>query len=179
MANSQAAERYAESLISLATEGGHQDVVFADMQNLEQMLKGTPELGRVLGSPIVSSEKKLEILKALFKGGSAEITVRFLEQIAKHDRSSLLPGIATQFVTKYLNSKGTTRGEVVSAIPLGEAELKEVSALAKKLTGMDVQLEQRVDARLIGGFVLRVGDKQIDQSVAAKLDRMRRQLVSQ
>ena len=179
MAQSKAAERFAESLLQLATEHGQQAAVFGDMERLAAMLKATPELGRVLKSPIVSSPKKLSILNALFPTGASELSLRFFEQVSRRNREPILVDMAGDYVKKYLHTQGKTTGEVISATALGPEEKNEIAALAKKLTGMDVLLEERVDAKLIGGFILRVGGKQIDQSVAAKLDQMRLQLTSQ
>lgn len=173
---SSASARYATSLLELAAERGELEKVKADVESFVGNLKATPELKRALASPVIPSEKKLAVLNQLYAERFTPLLNHFFGNLSRRGREALLPEIAEEFLRIYMLRKGYTTAQVISAQPLGEAALNEVMTLAERVSGMKIALEHTVDPALIGGFVLRIGDKQIDQSVASRLDRIRRNL---
>lgn len=172
----KAAGRYAQSLIQLAAERGELDSVMGDMEVFANTVKSEPELGRVLKSPVIPSEKKSAILKSLFQNRFNEVVVGFFDLISKNTREGILVEVADEFIRQYNMSKGKTQGIVTVAAPMGKKERKSLEELARSISGFEVQLEEKIDPSVLGGFLLRVGDKQIDQTVASRLDRVRRSL---
>jgi F-type H+-transporting ATPase subunit delta len=171
-----AAVRYAQSLIQLATERGEVDSAMGDMEEFSRVMNSEPQLARVLKSPVIPSDKKNAILKALFSDRFNPLVVGFIDLISKHNREAILGDVAGEFVRQYNLGKGITTGTVTVAAHLGAAEMKSVEALAKSISGMTVKLDEKIDPSVMGGFLLRIGDKQIDQTVASRLDRVRRNL---
>jgi F-type H+-transporting ATPase subunit delta len=174
--NDLASDRYAESLIQLARERGELDRAYADMEQFTRTLTGSPELGRVLRSPVIPSEKKLAILTQLFSERFTPLTMQFIALVSRRNREGLLAGVANSFKVRYLALQGITQGQVTTATPLSEAELAKIMALAEKVTGKKMQLEQLINPEVIGGYLLRIGDNMIDQTVRNQLARVRRQL---
>ncbi|WP_375416250.1 ATP synthase F1 subunit delta [uncultured Hymenobacter sp.] len=177
MSQQRAASRYAKSLLDLAQERGTLDEVKADMDLFAKTLEGSRDFRLLLRNPIVKHDKKLAILKAIFEGKLSEVTMRLLTIITEHNRESALEYVASEFHTQYNTMRGMQAATVTSAAPLTSASREEINQLVRQQTGLkDVELTEKVDADLIGGFVLRVGDRQIDDSVRTNLRKLRTSL---
>jgi F-type H+-transporting ATPase subunit delta len=166
---------YAKAIIDLAKETGEVEAVRADMFLLLSVLEASPDLRLTMKSPIVKSNKKLAILNEIFKGKVQDVTLRFLEIVVNHRREGSLAVIAMGFEDMYLVYKGIEKVKVTTAFALNEDEVKVVVAKAAAYTGKEVLLEQIVDEKIIGGMVLRVGDKRYNGSLAHQLASLRRQ----
>ncbi|MDB5269511.1 MAG: synthase subunit delta [Hymenobacter sp.] len=177
MADQRVAARYAKSLLDLGQEMGTLDAVKADMDLLSKTMAESRELRLLLRNPIVKHDKKLAILKAIFEGKVSDMTLRFFTILTDKNRESAIEGIGPEFLAQYNVLQGIQSAQVTSATPLTAASRAEMQALVTKQTGhADVQLSEKVDPELIGGFVLRVGDKQIDDSVRTSLRKLRTSL---
>lgn len=174
MQNSLVASRYAKSLLSLAKEKKQLDEVKNDMAMLEGVSLENPQFVRVLNSPVISDDKKKAILDALIKGKSNKITSAFIELLAKKGRVGYLPQIASSFGFQYKEYKGIQSAKVVSATSLNSGQKTELEKMVNELSGRSsVELSEVIDESLIGGFILTVGDKQIDQSVKGKISELK------
>ncbi|WP_210518176.1 ATP synthase F1 subunit delta [Hymenobacter terricola] len=174
MADQRVAARYAKSLLDLGKEMGTLDSVKADMDLLGKTVAESRELRLLLRNPIVKHDKKLAILTAIFKGKVSDVTMRFFTILTQKNRESALEGMGTEFQVQYNAMQGIQMAEVTSATPLTPASRAEMEKLVTEQTGLtQVKLTEKVDADLIGGFVLRVGDIQIDDSVRTSLRKMR------
>jgi F-type H+-transporting ATPase subunit delta len=170
MAQSRVASRYVKSLLSLAEEQKVLDQVHADMQLLDSVCKSSRDFALMLKSPIIKHDKKRDILEAIFKNKVHSLTMAIIDILTKKNREPLLPGIAAEFHQAYNVYKGIQKASVISATALDSATRNEIEAIVKKLSNKTkVEIEQKVDSSLIGGFVLNVGDKQIDASIKTKL----------
>lgn len=177
MADQRVAARYAKSLLDLGKEMGTLSAVKADMDLLSKTMTESRELRLLLRNPIVKHDKKLAILNAIFGGKVSDMTLRFFTILTEKNRESAIEGIGPEFLAQYNAMQGIQSAEVTSATPLTPAARAEIQALVTKQTGLtEVQLTEKVDPELIGGFVLRVGDNQIDDSVRTSLRRMRTSL---
>ena len=124
----------------------------------------------MLKSPIIRHEKKKEILNKLFSGRVHALTMSIIDILTKKNREPLLPSIATEFHNAYNVYKGIGKASIISTVPVDDRLRDELVAIVKKLSNMkQVELEERVDKDLIGGFILNVGDRQIDASIKNKL----------
>ncbi len=170
MANSRVASRYVKSLLSLAVEQNVLEVVHGDMQLFDQVCRTNRQFLNMLKSPIIKHEKKKDILEALFKGKVIPLTLSIIEILTRKNREPLLPAIAHGFHIAYNEYKGIEKATVTTTIAV-DAKLKgEIEAIVKKLSARkQVELIEKVDKDLIGGFILNVGDRQIDASVKSKL----------
>ena len=177
MADQRVAARYAKSLLDLGQEMGTLDAVKADMDLLSKTMTESRELRLLLRNPIVKHDKKLAILKAIFEGKVSDMTLRFFTILTEKNRESAIEGIGPEFLAQFNVLRGIQSALVTSAAPLSAAARAEIQALVTKQTGhAEVQLTEKVDPELIGGFVLRVGDNQIDDSVRTSLRKMRTSL---
>ena len=174
MADIRVAARYAKSLLDLGLEQGTLPRVKQDMDLLGQTVAASRELRLLLRNPIVKHDKKRAILHALFEGKVSEMTMRFFDILTSKNREDALVSIADEFQVQYNAQQGIQSAQVTSAVPLTAESRTQRKALVTKQTGLsDVQLDEKVDPSLIGGFVLRVGDQQLDDSVKAQLRKMR------
>jgi len=168
------ASRYSKSLLELSVERGELEEVHRDMQKLLDMGKANEELGLMLQDPVIRSEEKLRILNMLFSEGSADLTADFLELIAQKGRENTLMAIARQFHKQYNSHKGIQEAKVVTTFPIDEELRQSFIDMVKEISGKEkVELSEHVDEELIGGFVLTVGDRQIDESLESKLNSLR------
>jgi F-type H+-transporting ATPase subunit delta len=170
MADTRVASRYVKSLLSLAVEQGVVEAVHNDMQFFDKVCHSNRDFVLMLKSPIIRHEKKKEILNKLFKGRVHALTMSIIEILTKKNREPLLPAIATEFHNAYNVYKGIGKASIISTVPVDDALRAELVAIVKKLSNMkQVELEEKVDKDLIGGFILNVGDRQIDASIKNKL----------
>lgn len=175
MSEIRVASRYAKSLIELAIEKGVQEEVHNDIELFNATVAGSRELQLVLSSPIIKSDKKMSILKALFGGKINEMTMAFFQIISRKGREAVLVPIAKAFHEQYNQHKGMGSATVTTTFALNDDLRKEFKAIAKEIGGKDVELEEKVDENLIGGYILKVGDRQIDESINRRLKELKRQ----
>lgn len=168
------ASRYAKSLIDLAVEQNSLEAVKADMELFVSTLKAHSELQAVLKNPIIPLVKKSGVLDGLFKSKVSKATDSFFRIMVNKGRAELLYGTGREFLNQYNVLKGIITARVVSASPLSEENKKELTEKIKAATGNQVILKTSVDPDLIGGFVLNIGDRQIDTSLEGSLNRLRK-----
>lgn len=174
------AARYAKSLIDLAQEQGKLDRVLEDMQHFRESVK-VRELYLLLKSPIVQVGKKQKIFMILFADIYDPMSYNFLKIILRKGREEYLPEICDEFIKQYHVIRKISTMHLVTAKPLDESQLEAIREQIRKsgLTFPNIQLETEVDEELIGGFVLKMGDKLYDASIAFQLEQLRNKLTSQ
>jgi F-type H+-transporting ATPase subunit delta len=167
------ASRYAKSLLDLAKDQKVMDEVVGDMEAFSKMLENR-DLYLLLKSPIINVGKKAEIFNALFEGKVNKLTKAFLDITLRKGREGYLPEIANEFLNQYKKMQGISSVKLVTATPISDASLELIKAklLASDATDKSVEIETSVDASLIGGFIVQIGDKQIDASVSHSLSEL-------
>lgn len=173
MSNIRLSSRYAKSLISLAAERGETDVLLKDMLYIAGSVRATKDLQIMLASPIISGDKKLKVLLSVFTELN-KTTQLFIELIVSKGRESDLGEIAQSFVQQVKAARNIFDVELISAVPADDALRAEVSAVAKKMCGGDVEITEKVDSDLIGGFILRVNGMEYNASVLDKLKKAKK-----
>lgn len=174
MIETKVAKRYAKSLIDLSSEKGLLDTVANDMKLLASVCEQNRDLAALLASPIINGDKKLNILKKVFGEKMNKLTVTFFEIITKKGREAYLEVIAKEFTRQYKEMKGIQTAVITSAVGLDDKLRSEVYNIIRKSAQSEIELVEKVDRSLIGGFVLRMGDKQYDASIASELKRLTR-----
>jgi F-type H+-transporting ATPase subunit delta len=176
MPNPRLATRYAKSLIDLAIEKGQLENVFADMQWMQAVCKGSHDFVVLLRSPVVKPDKKEKIVEAVTKGHVGDITTAFIRLMIRKSRESYLPEVVNAFIKQYKANKNIYIIKLTTASGLSE-ELK--NAIVKQIQSttemQNIELETGVNENLIGGFVLQAGDKLIDASIAYDLKNIAKQ----
>lgn len=176
MPNPRLASRYAKSLIDLAIEQGQLEKIHADMQWLHSVCKSNRDFVNLLRSPIIKPDAKKKILDAVTAGNISDITRRFTSLLITKNRESNLPEIVTSFISAYKQHKNIQTIRLTSASPLSESMKSAIVAQVKKTAGFEhVEVEEKLNPDLIGGFVLQVGDKLIDASIAYDLKAIAKQ----
>ena len=176
MSETRIATRYAKSLLSLAHEKGVLDEVHNDMQQFAQVVRENRQLLLTLKNPVIKPSKKKDILLAIFKKLNP-MTLSFFEIATRKNRGDVLPAVAVEFHRQFTVLKGIQVAKVVTAFPIDEKLRKEFIDMVKDISDKkEVQLIEKVDKEIIGGFILTVGDKQIDDSISSKLTQLRQDL---
>ncbi len=170
MAESRVASRYVKSLLGLAVEQGVVDEVHKDMQLFDKVCRENRNFVNLLRSPIIRHENKAAVLKKLFTGKVNKLSMGIITIVTHKNREPILPAIAAEFHNAYNEYKGIGKAYLTTTIPADKELLGIMEELSKKLSNKKtVELQTAVDANLIGGFILNVGDRQIDASVRGKL----------
>lgn len=175
MSDRRVASRYAKSLIELAEEKGVLEEVNRDMQLFASVCDENRDFVLAIRNPIIQNDKKLAILKKVFNKQVSDMVMRFFEIISRKNREVFLPDIAEEFHRQYNIHKGIVRAEVVTTFPLDDAMRLRFKELVKDYfkDAKAVELQEKVDESLIGGFVLTVGDRQIDESLSSKFNKLK------
>jgi len=167
------ATRYAKSLIDLAQDEKALEEIRKDMELFTQTLRANSQLQAVLANPIVAHDKKIKILEAIFGGKVHKVTDSFFKIMINKSRSQVLYETAKEFINQYNVIKNITRAYVTSATPLSEENKKQITAELMTATGGTIELHTKVDHKLIGGFVLKIGDLQVDTSLSTSLKKLK------
>lgn len=174
MADYKVVSRYVRSLLSLAQDQGVLDRVHEDMQLMAKACDTNHDLVVLMRSPIIKHDKKKAILMKIFKGKVHDLTLAIIDIVTRKNREPLLPSIAREFHNAYNDFKGIQKATVTTTFKLDEALRNEIKSIVLKLSDRkSLELEEKIDAELLGGFVLNVGDKQIDASISSKLKALR------
>jgi len=174
MSRYRIALRYDKSLLSLAIEQGALEEVRRDMEMLDNLCKENRDFRLMLQSPVVSHQKKLAILKAIFGKKAHKLTIGLFEIISRRNREEILPDLAAVFREQYNEYKGIATASLVTTYPVEEEQRKEFKEYVKKTTqAKSVELKEEIDPGIIGGYVLKIGDRQIDNSLRTKLKELK------
>jgi F-type H+-transporting ATPase subunit delta len=162
-------DRYANSILVLAQERGQVERVREDFQLIQRVCHSNPDFVNMLESPLIKGDKKQKILNEIFKDSFCDITQTLIEIIVRKKREGYLDDIAERYLFQYDLMSNITRGELRSAALLSDAQVAKIKKMVEDVLKTQFEIVQIVDPELIGGFVLNIGDKQFDASVAARL----------
>ena len=172
MKGTRAAVRYAKALKELALEQGVLEKVYEDMKLIDSVCKDNPSFAVVLDSPIIKTDKKQAILIEIFREKVCKLSELFIHTLAGKRRESYIEAIAIEFIKQYKEHKKILTAVVTTASGLDEDLRKKVMAVIKDGGQSEVELIEKTNDKLIGGFTLQVGDKRIDASIAKQLRKL-------
>ncbi|MFI2741741.1 ATP synthase F1 subunit delta [Zhouia sp. PK063] len=174
MEGSRAAIRYAKAVLELATEKNEAATVYENMQDVAKTIASSNELKVLLKSPLVKASDKKAALSQIFSSINP-IVNNLIAVLDQNNRIAILDLVAQKYIALHDELTGKQVAVVTTAIPLDDALKAKVLVKVKELTGKEAILENKVDASIIGGFVLRVGDIQYNASVAKSLNNLKRE----
>ncbi|MEO6883490.1 MAG: ATP synthase F1 subunit delta [Bacteroidia bacterium] len=174
MNQTRVAVRYAKALLDQALEKSLIEVVFADMTSLLSICHSNKDFSLFLQSPIIKTEKKVSVLKEIFSSKINALSLDFLLLIVTKKRENAMENIAEEFINQYKKYKKIITAVVTSSVGLDANLRKEVIEIVKKGSASEVELIEKVNPDLIGGFILRIGDKQVDTSILRQLKKLNR-----
>ena len=176
MLNPRLAHRYAKALLELAVEKSQLDDVFADVQWLQAVCKGNKDFVSLLRSPIIKADKKNKIIAAVAKDNVGQITSGFIHLLVIKGREATLPEILTEFIRLYKRHNNINTVKLTTAVPVSDDIKNNIIAQVKRAANIEkVELEETVNPDIIGGFVLEMGDKMVDASIAYDLREVAKQ----
>lgn len=173
MSEFKVASRYAKSLIGLAQEKGVLEEVHQDMRLFANTCQTSRDLHLMLKNPIVSRDVKLRVLHQLFSGKVNAMSMAFFDIVVKKHRESILESVAKECHLLYNQLKNIENALVITPMPLTDELRAMFIGAVKEMSGKEVDLSEKVDPDLIGGFVLRINDKQVDDSVKSRLQELK------
>lgn len=173
MVSGKIAKRYAHGLLEFAKEQNLVEQLYGEMKDLAGTVKNSTELKKFLNAPFIDSKKKMSVAGSIFQGLSNPAK-NFIQMIIKHGRESQLVAIAEKFTDTVDSENGVQKVTVTVSTEVSPQTLHSILSTSKMVNDKpNVQLI--IDPNIIGGYIIRVGDQQIDASVRTKLDRMRKQ----
>ena len=166
--------RYATAVFELAAEERAIDALAADLTALKGLLAGSPELTRLVRSPLFSREEQAKGMEAVLKqAGAGGLARRLVLLLAHKRRLFALAEIIAAFEKLLARQRGEISAQVVSARQLSGSETAELKRVLKDKLGREPRLELSVDPTLLGGLKVKVGSRMIDSSLRTKLDGLR------
>lgn len=179
MSADKIAHRYAAALLSLTENQPEvQDKIVDDLTAMAQ-LYDDKAIRKIIASPIVNPE----LLQSVFNNvtsqlQSNETLKKFIRTLIESKRTALLPEMARDFKRQVQRSRGEVDAAVTAAVPLNESELKDIRSKLESMLGKRVNLNQKVDKSILGGFEIRVENSVLDMTLKTKLEHMTKLAVS-
>jgi F-type H+-transporting ATPase subunit delta len=171
-----APRRYADAAFEIALRDGTVETWRRELE-AAAATSTEGELERVLANPAIPLDQRVNVAEEVFASLSGAVRNLIL-LLVRRNRIEQLPRVAAEFARLDDRRNGLTHATATSAAPLGADEVKAITARLEELTGGKVSLETAEDPSLLGGVVVRVGDRLIDGSVRSRLERLRNQLAS-
>ena len=175
MKSTKAAPRYAKALLELAVENGKLEKVAEDMRYLAKVSRENYDFQLLLNSPVVKTDKKVSIFRELF-GDFEKVTTMFIELITKNRREYMLDEIAESFELQVKAHNGIVPVTLISAVPLNSTTRETIMKKIKASVKGELEVKEIIDESLIGGFIVRMDDKQIDASVSSQFSNLKQRL---
>ena len=167
------AGRYATALFDLADEGESFDKVRDDLASLKAMIADSPDLARLLTSPVIGREDRVRAIDAVMdRAGIGDLTRRFVNVVAGNRRLFALSDMMGVFTALLARRRGEIAAEVVSARPLDAAQQSALEDALRRAIGGTVTVEARVEPEILGGLIVKVGSRMVDSSLRTKLQKL-------
>lgn len=165
------AGRYASALFDLAKEANEIDVVLADLDGLTAMIADSEDLRRLIKSPVFGAdEQERAIAAVLDRAGVGGLTAKFVRLVAKNRRLFAIESMIQGYRALVAASKGATTAEVTVAEPLSDGRRDALAKALADITGKTVDFDVKVDPRILGGLIVRLGSRMVDASLKTKLN---------
>lgn len=175
MLTSKVAKRYAQGFLEFTQESGNTDTIFSEMKDVLKIMNESKELNAFFATPFIDSKVKMNAASEIFKSFSPEAQ-NMISLVIKQGRETEMKNIAQEFINKVEDMKGIQRVTLTSATALSSETVEQIlkaSGLVKQ--GATFDLQTIVKPEIMGGYILRVADQQIDASVKSKLEKLRKE----
>ncbi|MCP4329495.1 MAG: F0F1 ATP synthase subunit delta [Alphaproteobacteria bacterium] len=167
------AGRYATALYDLADERKLLDAVKSDLDSVGQLITDSADLRLLIRSPVFTRVQQAQAIAAVLElAGISDLVRRFVAVVAENRRLFTLPAMISAYRALLAERRGEVTAEVTSAVPLTEAQLASIDDVLRRSVGGKVAMNTRVDPDIIGGLIVKVGSRMIDNSLKTKLQRL-------
>ena len=173
-----AAKRYAKALFEITKDSELLEKVEADLRQIVQVVYSDDEIRNFLNHPQITREVKKEVINAGFSNDISQITKNFLFQLIDNNRQDTLEGILSEYVEMANNYRGIIEVEALSISALNDQDKEKITKSLTERFNKQIRLKNIVDPSIIGGLIIRVGDKVYDGSIETKLKVMKRSLTT-
>jgi F-type H+-transporting ATPase subunit delta len=168
------AGRYASALFSLAQDQRQTGEVASALATVQAMIAESPDLQRLVRSPVFSAADQTKALDALLsRAGVSGIAANFIRLVAIKRRLFVLSDMIRDYSKLHDAARGVTRAEVTSAAPLDNEQIAALKDQLRGTAGKDVDLTAKVDPAIIGGLIVKLGSRMVDGSLRTKLNAIR------
>lgn len=175
MKSTKSAVRYAKALLELAIEQNKLEAISNDMNAIVAANDETRDFQLFLSSPLIQADKKVSIFNQIFDYFD-ELSLSFVALITKNGRENILVEIASSFQEQLKAHKGIVPVTLVSSKKLDEATVAAILAKVKPSVKGEIELTEKIDEEILGGFVVKIGNTQVDASVANQLKNLKQRL---
>ncbi len=173
MSEKRIVSRYTKSLLELAVERNALEDIHTDMLQVSKVAANNRDLKLMLQNPVIPHQKKGTILNAIFSGKVNELTLKFFLLLTQKQREFYLIDIAKEFHHQYNVHHGIEEATVTTTFPLTDALRNDFKEVVSGISNKKVALKEIIDESIIGGFILRINDRQIDDSIHTRLKALR------
>jgi F-type H+-transporting ATPase subunit delta len=168
------AGRYASALFDLAREQRAIDTVSADLDRFDALLRESPDLQRLVKSPVFTAEEQERAVRAILeRAGIDGFAANFIRLVASNRRLFALPDMIRAYRTLVADHKGIVRAQVTVAEPPSERIVSDITSALRDVAKAEIDLDIRVEPSLIGGLVVKMGSRMVDASLRTKLNSIR------
>ena len=171
------ARRYADAAFDIALADDTIDAWLRDLKAAADAL-GRPEVERLLGNPAIPVAARVKAADDALGSKISDKSLNLVRLLIRRGRVDLLPQVADYFETRYEQRAGIVRATITSAAPLDATERSQIEARLGEIAGGTLRTDVRVDASLLGGVIVRIGDRMIDASVRGRLERLRNRIAA-
>ncbi len=175
MRETRIAIRYAKALFELSLEQNNLEQTNLDMMLVHDVCIENREFRLMLSSPIIKSDKKQAVMKSLFEAKLGKLSLAFLNIITAKRRENFIEPISAQFLALYKEHKGILSVTLTTAALADDAIRNQVKTMVGGFTKKDIELVEDVKKEIIGGFVLKFGQYQFDDSIRNKIMKLKRE----
>lgn len=168
---------YGDALFDLALEENRIDDYVAEVDALLTIFRDNPELSKLLNHPKISKEEKITVVGQIFEGKISKELLGLINMIVEKDRNNAMEDIFSYFIDRVKEYKNIGVAKVTSAVELSDAQKSQVEKRLLETTGyVKFEISYDVDKDLIGGMVIRIGDRVVDSSIRTRLYELTKEL---
>lgn len=160
---------YAEAMLGLAERRGKADELRAELDALATYARTEPAFAAFLANPLIDEDRRAASLERMLRGKASDLLVDALQVINRKGRIGLLPVIAAAYNARHDELRGVIEVRVASAVPLDAGQRERLRAKVRAKTGREARLTESVEPELLGGLVVRLGDRKADATIATSL----------
>ncbi len=168
--------RYARALLKSAAASGEKEKVFSDMKRLASNFIELPALRKTMENPTVGKGDKEQLLCTACGSSPCDLTRSFIKLVLKEGRENMVQFMANSYMSLYRSDRNIVPARLTTAVPVNEAVRAKFNDVVKKRTNADIEFETKVDADIIGGFILEYDTYRMDSSVQSQLRSILKQL---
>ncbi len=177
MNNSLITVRYVKALYQLADEAKLQDTIKTDIGILLSCLQESSEFSTLIESPLIKISKKIRLIDTIFDKDLNKLTLQFLHLLIRNKREIHLKNICHYYLRFYKSSQGLKEALITTAKPLSMTNKEEIFNFITRKLKVNIEMHEKVDAEIIGGFILQIEDQQINASIQHQLNKIKRELI--